>query len=120
MVVIKRQKLAANNIVIFNAVFPKNLETIIDKLKLKINIIINLNLFKKLLFLIHFKFGAIDIKIKNGIKKGIINLLKNGGPTEIFSLDKTSKKIGYTVPIKITDKKYITNQLFRIIEVSLV
>ena len=101
-------------------VFPKNFETKIDKQILKINIIINLNLFENLFFLIHFKFGPTDIKIKNGIKKGIINLLKNGGPTEIFSFDKTSKKIGYTVPIKMTDKKYITNQLFKIIEVSLV
>ena len=101
-------------------VFPKNFETNIDETILKINIIINFILFEELSFFIHFKFGPIDINIKNGIKKGIINLLKNGGPTEIFSLDKTSKKIGYIVPIKITDKKYITNQLFRIIEVSLV
>ena len=35
-----------------------------------------------------------DIKNKKGIKKGNNNLLKNGGPTEIFSLVNTSKKIG--------------------------
>tara|TARA_Y100000588_G_C13622618_1_gene656099 strand:+ start:469 stop:573 length:105 start_codon:yes stop_codon:yes gene_type:complete len=34
------------------------------------------------------------MKIKNGIKKGINNLLKNGGPTEIFWSDKTSRKMG--------------------------
>ena len=34
------------------------------------------------------------IKNKNGTKKGIINLLKKGGPTDIFSEVKTSKKIG--------------------------
>ena len=42
-----------------------------------------------------------------------------GGPTEIFAPDKTSKKIGYTVPINTTDKKYIKNQLLNKIDVSL-
>jgi hypothetical protein len=35
-----------------------------------------------------------DINIKKGIKNGIINLLKNGGPTEIFWFATTSRKIG--------------------------
>ena len=43
---------------------------------------------------IHFNFGPTAINIKNGIKKGINNLLKKGGPTEIFSFDITSRKIG--------------------------
>ena len=38
---------------------------------------------------------------------------------EIFSLVITSKNIGYVVPIKITDKKYIINQLLIKIDVSL-
>ena len=75
-------------------VFPKNFETNIDKTILKINIIINFILSEKLSFFIHFRFGPTDINIKNGIKNGIINLLKNGGPTEIFSFDITSKNIG--------------------------
>ena len=61
---------------------------------LKINMKIKFNLLDNLLFFIHLRFGPIDIKIKNGIKKGIISLLKKGGPTEIFSLDSTSRKIG--------------------------
>ena len=46
-------------------------------------------------------------------------MIKYGGPTEIFSLVITSKKIGYVVPIKTTAKKYIINQLLIIIAVSL-
>ena len=38
---------------------------------------------------------------------------------EIFSPLITSKNIGYVVPIKITDKKYIINQLLIKIDVSL-
>ncbi len=68
---------------------------------------------------IQFKLGTIAIKIKKKIKKGIINLLKKGGPIEIFSSVITSRKIGYTVPIKITAKKYIRNQLFTKIDASL-
>ena len=69
--------------------------------------------------LIHLNFGPIAIANKNGIKKGIINLLKKGGPTEIFSEDITSKNIGYMVPIKTTVRKYIINQLLIRIDVSL-
>ena len=36
-----------------------------------------------------------------------------------FSEEITSKNIGYTVPIKTTDKKYIINQLLIKIDVSL-
>ena len=43
---------------------------------------------------IHFNFGPIAIANKNGTKNGIINLLQNGGPTDIFSEDNTSKNIG--------------------------
>ena len=45
---------------------------------LKINMKIKFNLLDNLLFFIHLRFGPIDIKIKNGIKKGIISLLKKG------------------------------------------
>ena len=38
---------------------------------------------------------------------------------DIFSDDKTSRKIGYIVPIKTTDKKYIINQLLTNIDDSL-
>ena len=38
---------------------------------------------------------------------------------EIFWEEITSKKIGYKVPIKITDRKYIINQLLIKIDVSL-
>ena len=38
---------------------------------------------------------------------------------EIFSLDNTSKNIGYIVPIKTTDKKYTINKLFIIMKNSL-
>ena len=44
--------------------------------------------------LTHFSCGPIAIKIRNGIKKGIINFWKNGGPTDIFSEVTTSKNIG--------------------------
>ena len=40
--------------------------------------------FSIFLLLNHPKLGPSDIKIKKGIKKGIISLLKNGGPTEIL------------------------------------
>ena len=59
------------------------------------------------------------MKIKKNIKNGTISLLKKGGPIEIFSLVITSKNIGYVVPIKTTDKKYIINQLLIKIDVSL-
>ena len=59
-----------------------------------IKIITNFQFINLKLFFIHFKFGPMDIKNKKGIKKGTNNLLKNGGPTEIFSLVNTSKKIG--------------------------
>ena len=60
---------------------------------IKNKIILKYFIFSKL-SLIQFNFGPIDIKIKNTAKKGINNLLKNGGPIEIFSLIKTSKNIG--------------------------
>ena len=69
--------------------------------------------------LIQFNLGPIAITNKNGTKKGIINLLKKGGPTDIFSEDITSRNTGYTVPIKITERKYIINQLLIKIDVSL-
>ncbi len=50
--------------------------------------------FSIFLLLSHPKLGPSDIKIKKGIKKGIISLLKNGGPTEILWFDITSRKIG--------------------------
>ncbi len=46
------------------------------------------------LSLIQLNLGPIAIKIKKNPKKGIINLLKNGGPIEIFSFIITSKNIG--------------------------
>ena len=81
------------------------------------------NIINKLLFsildFIHLSFGPRAINNKNGIKKGVINLWQKGGPTEIFSVEITSKNIGQTVPIKTTDKKYIINQLLIRIELSL-
>ena len=44
--------------------------------------------------LIQPNFGPIAIKAKNGTTKGIITILKKGGPTEIFTLVSTSRKIG--------------------------
>ena len=44
--------------------------------------------------LIHFNLGPIAIASIKGIKKGSINLLKNGGPTDIFWDEITSKNIG--------------------------
>tara|TARA_B100000035_G_C20658522_1_gene404245 strand:+ start:366 stop:569 length:204 start_codon:yes stop_codon:yes gene_type:complete len=44
--------------------------------------------------LIHFNLGPTIIKNKKGTKNGMISLLKKGGPTDIFSDVKTSKKIG--------------------------
>ena len=89
-----------------------------DKIAEIITNIINELLFSILVF-IHLSFGPRAINNKNGIKKGVINLWQNGGPTEIFSVEITSKNIGQTVPIKTTDKKYIINQLFTKIELSL-
>ena len=77
-----------------NVILPNILIIRKDNIKFKIKKIINCILFSKILFFIQFKLGPMDIKIKNGIKKGINNLLKNGGPTEIFWSDKTSRKIG--------------------------
>ena len=44
--------------------------------------------------LIQLSWGPSAIVNKNTTKKGIINLLKKGGPTDIFSDVITSKKIG--------------------------
>ena len=51
---------------------------------------------KKILFfdLIQPNFGPTAIRIINGITNGIITILKNGGPTEIFSLINKKRKIG--------------------------
>tara|TARA_B110000003_G_C16627666_1_gene525445 strand:+ start:1892 stop:2131 length:240 start_codon:yes stop_codon:yes gene_type:complete len=44
--------------------------------------------------LIHLSLGPRLINNKNGIKKGNINFWKKGGPTDTFSEDITSRKIG--------------------------
>ena len=46
-------------------------------------------------------------------------LKKNINDVVLIHFVKTSKKIGYKVPINTTDKKYIINQLFIKIDVSL-
>ena len=69
--------------------------------------------------LIQFSFVPNAMMIRKSIKKGYNNLLKKGGQTETLLSLSTSKIIGYIVPISTTDKKYIINQLFIIIDVSL-
>ena len=59
----------------------KNIKTLEDFILLKLS-------------LIQLSLGPTAIKIKKTPKKGIINLLKNGGPIEIFSFIITSKNIG--------------------------
>ena len=61
---------------------------------------------------IHLCLGPEAIKNNNGIKNGAKTKLQYGGPTDIFSPVKVSRKIGYNVPIKTTAKKKIINQLF--------